>query len=122
MSDFFKYSNNFWEKTTPFDSHNVQQNHYSILRIVSFHRDGIYIAALLNTLPHLPAWAVAGTLYYGLPKRRAIPKRLPKKLNKKPTKKQQAILDKICAKFNVGEFHGQQIVRILSKHKINFGI
>lgn len=122
MSNFFSYVNNFWHKRIAFDSNKTIGNHFSAIRMISFHIDGLYTANDVNRLSNLPSWAVAGTLYYALPKKNPRRITLPKKTKAlKHNKKTQTKLKRVCQRFNVNEMHGLQLITLLEQQGIVIG-
>lgn len=89
---------------------------YMINRFLSLDPDGFMAAVDCNRMKGLPSWAALSFLTNSITNKPAPRNKYPKKLTqeKKLNDKQKVTLKRICVRFNVTEFHGRQIVQLLS--------
>jgi len=116
-SQLFSQLNDIWKSSKNLTSETKPDSIYMLNRFISLNSDGFLPANDCNNTIHIPDWASLLFLKYSTPTRTPPRNTYPKKLTKdiKLTPKKKVVLQRICKKFNVSEFHGTQIVKLLEQ-------
>ncbi len=81
---FFPYLKNLFTKEVKLTSNSQEQNMFMILRYLSMHPEGFFIASEVNKLnSKLPNWAIGYLLYHLVPKKAKAPFMAYSKVKKK---------------------------------------
>jgi len=120
MSDLFKQIGHVWNSSSELTTTTKIESMYMTNRFLSLHPDGFLPASDCNRFRNIPDWAGMQFLKYSTPTMRAPRMKYPKALAKKEklTKKRKNALMKVCKRFNVTEYHGVQIMKLLEKQGI----
>ena len=111
----FDQINAVWGSDSTLTSKTKPSSVFMTNRFISLSPDGFLAASDCNRMYGLPEWAALPFLKYSTPEMDAPRNTYPKKLvqEKKLTDKKKLTLKRVCKKFNVAEFHGMQIVKLL---------
>jgi len=113
-SNLFDQINLVWESDRSITTKTKPDSVYLTNRFLSLDLDGFLAAIDCNRMIGLPEWAALPFLKYATPERTPPRNKYPKKLvGPKLTDKKKVTLQRICTRFNVAEFHGMQIVKLL---------
>ena len=114
-SKLFDQVNAVWESDKSITTKTKPDSVYMTNRFLSLSIEGFLAASDCNRIKNLPDWAALSFLKFSTPTQSAPRNVYPKKLTqeKKLTDKKKLTLKRICRRFNVSEFHGRQIVKLL---------
>ena len=114
MGDLFSQVNQVWAGDSSITTKTKPESPYMTTRFISLDRDGFLAASYVNRMGTLPPWAtlplLKGMLLSGEPPRNKYPK---KTTVPKLTAKKKLTLKRVCKLFNIAEFHGMQVVKLL---------
>jgi len=114
MSDLFEQIAQVWEGSKEITTKTKPESVFMTARFISLTLDGFTAAQALNMKGTVPPWLGLPFLKFTVPNRKAPRNVYPKQLAKqKLNEKQQRSIELICCKFNVNEFHGMQIKKLL---------
>ncbi len=116
-SKLFEQINAVWENSPSITTKTKPDSIYMTNRFLSLDPDGFMAASDCNMAHKLPEWAALPFLKYSTPKKNAPRNKYPAKVveGKKLTEKKKIALKLLCTKFNVAEFHGMQIMKLLEQ-------
>lgn len=114
-SKLFDQINSVWRSDSTINTKTKPESIYMTNRFLSLDPDGFLAASDCNSFHKLPEWAALPFLKYATPKCAPPRNKYPKRIieGKKLTEKKKLTLKRICTKFNVSDFHGLQIVKLL---------
>ena len=117
MSELFNQIDQVWQGSPEITTKTKPESVYMVNRFISLDPLGLVVAGELNRKHKLPPWAALPFLKHMTPDRKAPRNKYPKKLMKggKLSAKKKVVLKRICSKFNVGDFHGLQILTLLEE-------
>ncbi len=118
---FFPYLKNLFTKQDKLTSNSQEQNMFMVLRYLSMHPDGFFIASEVNKLnSKLPAWATGCLLYHLVPKKPKAPFMTYSKVKKKElSPRMEEILTKIGELFCCNLNYANDIYSLLIKQSID---
>lgn len=118
---FFPYLKNLFTKENKLTSNSQEQNMFMILRYLSMHPEGFFIASEVNKLnSKLPTWATGCLLYYLLPKKSKAPFMAYTKIKKKElSPRVEEILTKIGELFCCNLEQANDIYSLLIKQSVD---
>ena len=113
-SKLFDQLASVWERDKSITTKTKPDSVFMTNRFLSLDLDGFLAASDCNRMKNLPEWATLPFLKYATPERSSPYNKYPKKLvGPKLSDKKKVTLQRICTRFNVEEFHGMQIVKLL---------
>ncbi|RKZ95829.1 MAG: hypothetical protein DRQ46_07900 [Gammaproteobacteria bacterium] len=117
MSDLFEQVNKIWQGSSDINTKTKPDSTYMANRFISLDPNGLLVAGELNRMVGIHPCMALPFLKFSTKNRKAPRNKYPKKLvkGKKLSDKKKVVLKRICAKFNVAEFHGLQIMGLLEQ-------
>ncbi len=118
---FFPYLKNLFTKEDRLTSKSQEQNMFMVIRYLSMHPDGFFIASEVNRLnSKLPNWATGCLLYFLVPKKSKAPFMAYTKVKKKDiSPRVEEILTKIGELFCCNQIHANDIYSLLIREGVD---